>query len=135
VVKNISIFLTVLLLIGCVTTAQSDDYVYCELIEVQPLLGTKWRPRVDYGRAAPPKDRVKDSTLAPTSAKSKSRTTFSSMVEGLNYLNEQGWEFVREYTTSIDFGHELHWLFRRPVNTDDTEPTKSEASANEENKK
>jgi hypothetical protein len=135
VVKNISIFLMVLLLIGCVTTAQSDDYVYCELIEVQPFLGSKWRPRVDYGRATPPKDRVKDSTLVPTSVKSKSGKTFSSMVEGLNYLSTQGWEFVREYTTSIDVGHELHWLFRRLANVDDTEPTKSEASANEENKK
>jgi hypothetical protein len=123
---SVSLCLAAVFLACHVMTANSADYVYCELVGTQKLLSTKWNVHADYGQSASLKDRFKSSTLALAFSKSKEGVTFNSMVDALNYFGAQGWEFVQAYVIPQKESNELRWILRRPISADDVEAIKGE---------
>jgi hypothetical protein len=63
---------------------------------------------IDYGLEMSywKNNRVKDET----SGKVKN---FFSMVDGLNYMGENGWEFVQAYVVTLQTQNVYHWLLKK----------------------
>jgi hypothetical protein len=103
------IFLTVLLPEKLFSqTADSTQYMYCELVGYQKFLSTKMTMIVDFGETMNywKDNRVRDEE----SGKVK---TFNSMVDGLNYMGKNGWEFVQAYVVTIQSQNVYHWLLKK----------------------
>ena len=111
---------TLLLLLICLTVhatsvAQTDEpkskeskFVYCELVGTQKFLSTKVTIAVDFGEA---KNMWKDNRL-------KDEITgkvqvFNSMIDALNYMGEDGWEFVQAYIVTMGQQNVYHWLLKK----------------------
>ncbi len=38
------------------------------------------------------------------------------MIDALNYMGEQGWEFVQAYIVTIDQQNVYHWMLKKKIN-------------------
>jgi len=83
-------------------------YVYCELIGEPKFLSTQLSYSVDYGVE---KIELFDSKIQDEQA-GKVRT-FKSMVDALNYMGYDGWEFVQAYIERISQTEIYHWILRK----------------------
>lgn len=90
--------------------AQSDSshYEYCELVGTQRFLSSKVTISVDFGQERNYwKDpRVKDEQTGKVQV-------FNSMVDAMNYLGKDGWEFVQAYAITYQSSNVYHWLLKR----------------------
>jgi len=89
-----------------------NKWVYCEIVGTQKLLsfGTKVTVEVDYGQ----KRKVfVGQQILNDEGKIKS---FNSMVDAMNYLGDQGWEFVQAYVVTTGNQNVYHWLLRANKN-------------------
>jgi hypothetical protein len=87
---------------------KGSKYIYCELIRTQKLLSTKVTITVDFGEAKNiwKDNRVKDEVTGKVQV-------FNSMVDALNYMGEQGWEFAQAYVVTIGQQNVYHWLLKK----------------------
>lgn len=80
---------------------------YCELLGMSKLLSMKVTVQIDYGQ--PPKlfksQQIKD--------KDGKAMTFNSMVDALNFMEKNGWEYVNSYAITVGGNNVYHWLLRR----------------------
>lgn len=83
-------------------------YDYCQIVgRSANLLGTKVNISIDYGQERKWSDdlRVKD--------ESGKAVTFNSMIDALNFMGEQGWEFVQAYAITMGNSHVYHFLLKK----------------------
>lgn len=93
------------------TSTEEDievKYIYAELVGIQKLLSTKVSISVDYGneRGFFTDQRIRDEQSGKIQA-------FNSMVDGLNYMGKDGWEFVQAYVVTIGQQNVYHWLLKK----------------------
>lgn len=85
---------------------------YCLVLATSKLMSTKVTITIDYGQETKLfafKDaRVKDETGKVQA--------FNSVIDALNYMNSQGWEFVNAYTITVSGQNVYHYVMRRRVN-------------------
>lgn len=89
-------------------TADTTKYQYCELVGTQRFLSVKVTLAVDFGEE---KDfwidrRLRDEQTGRVKI-------FNSMVDGLNYMGDDGWEFVQAYTVTVSQQNVYHWLLKK----------------------
>lgn len=86
----------------------STQYVYCELVGTQRLLSTKVTITIDFGEHLNlwKDNRVKDEQTGKVKL-------FNSMVDALNFMGEDGWEFVQAYVVTTGQQNVYHWLLKR----------------------
>lgn len=89
-------------------TVTDTSFVYCEIIGTRFVSIEKLKIRVDYGVEAGtmPDSKTKDH---PTEKRQK----FTSMVEAMNYLSADGWQFVQAYTEAYGEWSFIHWILRK----------------------
>ena len=87
-------------------TSAVKSWVYCEIVGSTKLFSTKVDVSVDYGQA---RKFFSDQRIRDEEGKIK---TFNSMVDAMNYLGEQGWEFVQAYVVTIGNQNVYHWLLK-----------------------
>lgn len=112
---------TILVLLICLTVyansgvAQTDEpnsntskFVYCELVGTQKFLSTKVTITIDFGETKNvwKDNRLKDEVTGKVQV-------FNSMVDALNYMGEDGWEFVQAYVVTIGQQNVYHWLLKQ----------------------
>jgi hypothetical protein len=90
-------------------------YVYCELVGIdnRKLFSLKQNLNVlvDYGDS----ENEFESGYIIDEKKGKAKT-FSTMVEAMNYMGQNGWEFVQAYTLSEPSGGQVYrWLLKRAI--------------------
>ena len=85
-------------------------YVYCELVGMQKLLSTKVNVSVDYGEET----RLFQDTRMRDEQTGKVRS-FNSMVDALNYMGNNGWEFVQAYVVTNGQQNVYRWLLKMKV--------------------
>lgn len=90
-------------------------FVYCELIGVdnRKLFSLKQNLNVlvDYGDS----DNEFDNGYIIDEKSGKAKT-FSTMVEAMNFMGQNGWEFVQAYTVSEPSGGQVYrWLLKRSI--------------------
>ncbi len=87
---------------------RTSKYVYCEIVGTQKLLSTKVTVSVDYGeeRSFFQDTRMKDEQTGKVQS-------FNSMVDALNYMGNNGWEFVQAYIVTMGQQNVYHWMLRK----------------------
>jgi len=87
---------------------ETSKYVYCVLVGTQKFLSTKVTISVDYGeeRRFFQDTRIKDEQTGKVQE-------FNSMVDALNYMGNNGWEFVQAYAVTLGQQNVYHWLLRK----------------------
>ena len=90
-------------------TNQVSRYLYCELLGYGKLFSNKVTVSVDYGEA---KGFFKDPRMRDE--QTGKIQTFNSMVDALNYMGEDGWEFVQAYVVTTAQQNVYHWLLKKP---------------------
>ena len=101
--------------------AQSNDsiqfqskFLYCQIVGTGNLFGTKVKIDIDYGQEV--SFWKQDRRLRGDDGKS---VKFNSMVDALNYMGTEGWEFVQAYVITVPSmggGQNVyHWLLKREI--------------------
>ena len=98
-------FILAIFLILCVTgysqidsSKQAQDtttYVYCQIVGTGRLMSNKVTIEIDFGqfRSIWEDNRLKDPATG-------NRIVFNGMIDALNFMGKQGWEFVQAYAFS-----------------------------------
>ena len=88
-----------------------NKYMYCELVGFPKLLSNKITISVDYGEETEffQDKRIRDEQTGKIK-------TFNSMIDALNYMGKDGWEFVQAYIGAL-YGHqtECHWILKKKI--------------------
>lgn len=89
---------------------------YAELLGFQKgLFSTKVTIRVDLGQSVS-FWKQNDMKLVDENGKD---IVFNSMVDGMNFMGERGWEFVQAYVVTEGNQNVYHWLMTKEVNSDE----------------
>lgn len=117
-VKNYIIVLTIISIIlaiasQCKGQAQpmgSDTvkYAYCELLGIEKFLSTKVTIQLDFGQEKKfwVDTRVRDEQTGKI-------RVFNSMIDAMNFMGDDGWEFVQAYVITIAQQNVYHWLLKK----------------------
>lgn len=84
-------------------------YSYCELHGSGKMLSSKLTIRLDIGEES---GWFGHSKLKDDSGKV---IKFNSIVDALNYMGDQGWEFVQAYTVTISQQNVYRWLLKKQI--------------------
>jgi hypothetical protein len=101
--------IALLIVFGMMMTFASAQvkYAYCEIIGTSNILGTKVTIVIDYGESVRFFD---DKRLKDDQGKVQK---FNSMVDALNYMGDQGWEFVQAYVVTHNSNTNIyHYLLK-----------------------
>ena len=93
-------------------TEKTEDaqFVYCELLGTNKFMSKKVTVVVDYGQQMKfSKDhRIMDESTGKAKA-------FNSMVDAMNYMGQEGWEFAQAYVVTTGNTNVYHWLLKKKV--------------------
>lgn len=107
-----TILLAVIALVSTFAYAQDAKYIYAELVGTGKLFSNKVTVEIDYGQAT--SVWKNDSRLLGEDGKP---IKFNSMVDAMNFMGNQGWEFAQAYVVSTSNQSVYHWLLKRDVST------------------
>lgn len=99
--------------------AQTDGTrrVYCELLGVQKgLFSSKVKITVDFGQETNFWKGTKDQQLVDENGKN---IDFNSMIDGMNYMGNNGWKFVQAYVITEGPQNVYHWLLYKDVKSEE----------------
>jgi len=83
-------------------------YDYCEIVGTSRLLSTKVTVQIDFGQETKifADNRYKDENGKPI--------VFNSMIDAMNFMGKQGWEFVQAYAVTMgDSGSVYHYVLKK----------------------
>lgn len=84
---------------------------YCEIVGTQGFLSSKLTIVVDYGQDTGKFFEFKDARLKGENGKA---LKFNSMIDVLNLMQKEGWDFVTAYAIGdAQKGYVYHWLLKR----------------------
>lgn len=104
-----------ILLHGVSFSQEPSKFTYCEIVGTQKFLSQKVIVQIDYGQEMKFFSR-NNFMLDPLTGKPIS---FNSMVDALNYMGQDGWEFVQAYAVTVGNSNVYHWLLKKPENNDE----------------
>jgi hypothetical protein len=91
------------------TAVDSTKYTYCEIVGIAKFLSKKVTIQIDFGEFTKTwsDNRYKD----PATGKPYE---FNSMVDALNFMGKNGWEFVQAYTIGDNSsGYVYHFMLKK----------------------
>ena len=82
---------------------------YCEVVATGKLFSNRVTITVDYGKDASffADKRVKD--------ENDNVIKFETLIDALNYMNSQGWEFMTAFPVTTGNGNIYHFFLRRKL--------------------
>jgi hypothetical protein len=84
------------------------DVKYVEIVGIQKFLSTKVTVVIDYGQKF---NWTADQRIEKEDGKP---IIFNSMVEALNFMNKNGWDFVNNYIVTMGSNQNVyHYLLKR----------------------
>ena len=91
------------------TNGNEAAFIYCLLVGTQKFLSTHVTVSVDYGQQTNfwkrNDSRIKDET--------GNIQSFNSMMDALNYMGSQGWEFEQAYAITMGQHNVYHYLLKK----------------------
>lgn len=108
-------------LLASTAFAQDGIYRYCELVGSRNVLGTRFNVNIILGREGK-LAKVRENLVDKDGKLMK----FYSMIDGMNFMSKQGWEFVQAYIVISGGDNEYHWLLKQKVETVKEEEIKVE---------
>ena len=94
------------------TDSIKSKFMYCEIVGTGSLFSTKVKIEIDYGQEVSFWNQSDGRTLKDDSGKA---IKFNSMVDALNYMGTQGWEFVQAYVVLVSNQNVYHWLLKQEI--------------------
>lgn len=91
------------------TSAATRTEEYCMVLATPKLLSNKVTISVDFGQERP---FFADNRYRDEEGKVQ---TFNSVIDALNYMNGQGWEFVNAYAILVSGQNVYHYVMKRKV--------------------
>lgn len=92
---------------------QTDKYMYCQIVGTAKLFSSKVTVEIDFGQA---KGFWSDNRLRGEDGKP---IVFNSMVDAMNWMGNDGWEFMQAYVVTLGSGtgsqNVYHWLLKKNV--------------------
>lgn len=85
---------------------------YCQLVATSKPFSSKVIVQVDYGQET--KFFGGPAVVKDEAGKAQN---FNSVVDALNHMNGQGWEFVNAYVITVSNQNVYHYLMKRKINT------------------
>lgn len=110
--------------------SQEKSFVYCELLGTSKLLSSKVNVKVDFGQATS----FWKGVAYLKDEKGKNRN-FNSMVDAMNFMGKEGWEFVQAYVVTSGNQNVYHWLLKKEVSILDLEKVINISEAQESESK
>lgn len=111
------LLITVLILISFPVLAQDstktyerDSYLYAQLLGIGKLFSDKVNVSIDFGQNT---TFFEDTRLRDDKGKI---VVFNSMVDAMNWMGSQGWEFVQAYVVTVNQQNVYHWLLKLNTN-------------------
>lgn len=101
---------TIALLLFATLSMSAENFIYCELVGTSKFLSNKVKVQVDYGQETSFWKGI--SYMKDENGKN---IEFNSMVDAMNFLGKQGWEFVQAYTITMNNQNVYHWLLKKTV--------------------
>lgn len=86
-----------------------EAYIYCEILGTQKFLSNKVTVNVDFGQNT---RFGEDTRLRDETGKV---IVFNSMVDAMNWMGGQGWEFVQAYVVTVQNQNVYHWLLKLDI--------------------
>lgn len=89
----------------------ASKYVYCQIVGTQKFLNpNKVTIEIDFGdeKSYWKDNRLKDEATGKVKV-------FNSMIDALNMMGKDGWEFVQAYAITVGQQNVYHYLMRRPA--------------------
>ena len=83
-----------------------DSFLYAEILGYSKFFSTKISVTIDFGQNT---TLFEDTRLRDENGKV---INFNSMVDAMNWMGAQGWEFVQAYTASEGDQSVYHWLLK-----------------------
>ena len=108
------VVLVILVSIIALSAYSQEDkkYVYCELLGKGKLFSRKLTIEIDFGQET----KVFSSKNKKLVDENNEPIVFNSMVDAMNYMGMQGWEFVQAYVIGdSQKGYVYHWLLKKDV--------------------
>ena len=96
---------------GATDTKRTEEY--CMVLATSNLLGTKVSISVDHGQEV----KLFKNTGAVRDDEGKMKK-FNTVIDALNYLNEDGWLFVNAYSVTVGNQNVYHYMMKREVATE-----------------
>jgi len=87
-----------------------NSYLYAELLGTSKLFSDKVTVSIDFGQNT---SFFEDTRLRDDTGKV---IVFNSMVDAMNWMGSQGWEFVQAYVVTIGQQNVYHWLLKLSLN-------------------
>ena len=83
-----------------------ERWVYCQIVGTGKLFSNKVSVEIDYGQRRKffSDQRIRD--------EEGSVKNFNGMVDAMNYMGAQGWEFVQAYAITVGNQNVYHFLLR-----------------------
>ena len=96
-----------------VKTKGPVEYVYCELQGSSKAFSAKVTVNIDMGQ------RVKAFSGKNRSLVDENNEpiVFNSMIDAMNYMGKNGWEFVQAYVVTMGNSNVYHWLLKKDIST------------------
>lgn len=92
-----------------VKAQETPKFIYCQIIGTQQLFSTKVTVTLDYGQ------RMKWMTDYRMKDSIGNTIVFNSMIDAMNHLGKQGWEFAQAYAVSQgNAGAVYYYLMKKP---------------------
>lgn len=90
---------------------EKPKYIYCEILGFQKMLSNKVAIQISFGQKLLffSDRRLKD----PKTGKNR---VFNSMIDALNYMGKNGWEFEQAYIVRIQNQNVYHYLMKKDFN-------------------
>ncbi|MFY9352844.1 MAG: hypothetical protein WBI52_07555 [Bacteroidales bacterium] len=87
----------------------APKFVYAEIVGTAKFMSTKIIIQIDFGQKmnAFADNRLKD-------PKTGKPIVFNSMIDALNFMGKQGWEFVQAYTITEGNNGVYHYILKKP---------------------
>ncbi len=104
------LLLCTLAFISFFVKAQTDpQFIYCEIVGTSKMMSNKVTIEIDYGQATSffANNRLRGEDGKPM--------VFNSMVDAMNMLGNDGWEFAQAYVVTVGQQNVYHWLLKKNV--------------------
>jgi len=86
---------------------KGNEFIYCELVGQSRWLSSKITVEIEFGQGPNRDQRIRDEETGRVKK-------FSSMMDGLNYMGDRGWEFIQAYAITYNNQNVYHYILKRP---------------------
>lgn len=115
------VLVTLLTLFSLMNYAQEPvKFDYCEIVGTGRFLSNKVTVEIDFGQETKffSDNRYKD--------QNGKNVVFNSMVDAMNFMGKQGWEFVQAYVVSVNDNSAVYHYVLKKKSVVKTEPEETE---------